>query len=214
MISPGESRFLPLTPILLAGMLLAGCATIPSTPQCPANPQNLPDCPPLTAVVDTEIERIYELRTWIPPKELEEDPIAFGMNADIPIQGARGKILGPDDEGAIKSLAVKLWMLENAEHTIDFTYYIFTPDIIGYAMTGAMCDAVKRGVDVRVMIDSLGSMKASRTTLAALKTCERQAGFIRNEAGELTTRKARIQVMVFNAISKISTSPNRRSHDK
>jgi phosphatidylserine/phosphatidylglycerophosphate/cardiolipin synthase-like enzyme len=214
MISPGESKFLPLTPVLLAGMLLAGCATIPSTPQCPANTQNLPDCPPLNAVVDTEIERIYELRTWIPPKELEEDPIAFGMNADIPIQGAQGKILGPDDEGAIDSLAVKLWMLENAEHTIDFAYYIFTPDIIGYAMTGAMCDAVKRGVDVRVMIDSLGSMKASRTMLAALKTCERHAGFIRNEAGELTTRKARVQVMIFNAISKISTSPNRRSHDK
>jgi len=136
------------------------------------------------------------------------------MNADIPIQGARGKILGPGDEGAINSLAVKLWMLENAEHTIDFVYYIFTPDIVGYAMVGAMCDAVKRGVDVRIMIDSLGSMKAGRTMLAALKTCENQAGFIRTESGEVSIRKARVQVMIFNAISKISTSPNRRSHDK
>jgi phosphatidylserine/phosphatidylglycerophosphate/cardiolipin synthase-like enzyme len=105
-------------------------------------------------------------------------------------------------------------MIENAEHTIDFGYYIFTPDLVGYAMVGAMCDAVKRGVDTRVMVDSLGSLKASRTMLAALKTCEKQASFIRNQAGELTTRKARVQVMIFNAISKISTSPNRRSHDK
>jgi phosphatidylserine/phosphatidylglycerophosphate/cardiolipin synthase-like enzyme len=81
-------------------------------------------------------------------------------------------------------------------------------------MVGAMCEAVKRGVDVRVMVDSLGSLKASKTTLAALKTCENHANFMRNEAGELTTRKARVQVMIFNAISKISTSPNRRSHDK
>ncbi|MDH3902892.1 MAG: phospholipase D-like domain-containing protein, partial [Xanthomonadales bacterium] len=156
----------------------------------------------------------YEYRTWKPPKEVGEDPVAYGVNADIPVQGARGKILGPDDEGAIDSLAAKLWMIENARHTIDFGYYIFKPDLVGYALMGAMCEAVKRGVDIRVMVDSAGSMKASRSTLAALKTCENQAGFMFNEAGQQTTRKARVQVMVFNAISKISTSPNRRSHDK
>jgi len=143
--------------ILLLSLLQAGCATTPTTPSCPPGTQNLPDCPPLSAVQDTEIDRVYKYRTWVPPKELEEDPIAFGMNADIPIQGAQGKVLGPDDEGAIDSLAVKLWMIENAQHTIDFGYYIYTPDIVGYAMFGAMCDAVKRGVDVRVMVDGLGS---------------------------------------------------------
>ena len=208
------SKFSPVVTVLIVGLLQAGCATIPPETSCPADRQNLPDCPPLAAVVDEDIEHIYEYRRWKSPKELGKDPIAYGMNADIPVQGARGKILGPDDEGAIDSLAVKLWMIENAEHTIDFGYYIFTSDIIGYAMAGAMCDAVKRGVDVRVMVDSLGSMKASKTMLAALKTCENHAKFMRNEAGELTTRKARVQVMIFNAISKISTSPNRRSHDK
>ena len=204
-----------LLPVALFIVLLQiGCASVPKETVCPANTQNLPDCPPLSAVQDAEIDRIYESRTWLSPKQLDEDPIAFGMNVDIPIQGARGKILGPSDEGAIDSLAAKLWMLENARHTIDFAYYIFAPDIVGYAMFGAICDAVKRGVDVRVMVDSLGSLKVSRTTLAALKTCEDQAGFMRTESGELSTRRARVQVMVFNAISKISTSPNRRSHDK
>lgn len=214
MISQLRTRYVPLISILIIGLFQVGCATIPAEPVCPPNTQSLPDCPPLSAIVDEEIEHIYKYRTWVSPKELGEDPIAYGMNADIPVQGARGKILGPDDAGAINSLAAKLWMLQNAVHTIDFAYYIFTPDIIGYAMIGAMCDAVKRGVDVRVMIDSLGSMKASRTLLAALKSCENQAGFISNEAGEITTRKARVQVMIFNSISKISTSPNRRSHDK
>ena len=194
-------QYLSLLALFLV-LLQAGCATVANEPLCPAGTQSLPDCPPLEAVVDKDIEHIYSYRTWKSPKELGEDPIAFGMNADIPIQGARGKILGPDNEGAIDSLAVKLWMIENAGHTIDFGYYIFTPDIVGYAMIGAMCDAVKRGVDVRVMVDSLGSMKASRTTFAALKTCENQAGFMRNEAGQLTTRKARVQVMIFNAVTK------------
>jgi len=202
-----------LIAVFFLNILLIGCATAPQAPVCPAGTQSLPDCPPLSAVVDQDIERIYEYRTWKPPKELGEDPIAYGMNAEIPVQGARGKILGPDDEGAIDSLAVKLWMIENAEHTIDFGYYIFAPDIVGYAMLGAMCQAVKRGVDVRVMLDGLGS-KASRASLAALKTCENEAGFIRTESGEISTRKARVQVMLFNVLSKISTSPNRRSHDK
>ena len=203
-----------VTAILFSILLQAGCATAPTVPACPANTQNLPDCPPLGAVEDPKVEHFYAYRTWKSPTELEQDPIAFAANADIPIQGAQGKILGPDDKGAMDSLAAKLWMIEDAEHTIDFGYYIFTPDIVGYAMIGAMCDAVKRGVDVRAMVDSAGSMKTTRTTLAALKSCEDQAGFIRNEAGKLTTRKARIQVMIFNALSKISTSPNRRSHDK
>ena len=202
------------TVILFSILLQAGCATAPTMPACPANTQNLPDCPPLGAVEDPKVEHFYAYRTWKSPTELEQDPIAFAVNADIPIQGAQGKILGPDDKGAMDSLAAKLWMIENAEHTIDFGYYIFTPDMVGYAMIGAMCDAVKRGVDVRAMVDSAGSMKTTRTTLAALKSCEDQAGFIRNEAGKLTTRKARVQVMIFNALSKISTSPNRRSHDK
>ena len=209
-----RAPFSAMVAVLFSILLQAGCATTPSTPVCPPNTQYLADCPPLEAVEDPTVEKFYEYRTWKSPKELEHDPVDYGVNADIPIQGARGKIVGPTDKGAMDSLAVKLWMIENAEHTIDFGYYIFTPDLVGYAMIGAMCEAVKRGVDIRVMVDSAGSMKASRTTLAALKTCENEAGFIPNEAGEQTIRKARVQVMIFNALSKLSTSPNRRSHDK
>ena len=81
---------------LLVSLLLAGCATVPSAPVCPPNTQQLADCPPLSAVVDEEIEHIYAYRTWKPPKEVGKDPVAYGVNADIPIQGAGGKILGPD----------------------------------------------------------------------------------------------------------------------
>ena len=52
---------------------------------------------------------------------------------------------------ALKSLAAKLWMIENAEYTVDVMYYIFKRDTVGYAVLGALCNAVKRGVDVRIM---------------------------------------------------------------
>lgn len=202
-----------VTSILALAVLLASCATSPKQGVCPAGTQNLPDCPPLAAVDDPEINEIYERRTWLSADALNVDLIELGKEAEIPVQNARTKFLGPSAHGAIDSLAVKLWMIENAEHTIDFTYYIFKTDMVGYAMVGAMCNAVKRGVDVRVTVDSLGSFSGSNSTLKALETCADEAGFMRNSAGQLTTRKARIQVVIFNAVSKIG-NPNRRSHDK
>jgi len=194
-------------------LLLASCATTLQK-TCPTGTQNLPDCPPLSAIDDPEINELYESRTWLPAKEIKEDLIELGKQADIPVQHARTKFLGPTDSAAIDSLAVKLWMVENAQHTIDFTYYIFKTDLIGYAMLGAMCNAVQRGVDIRVTIDSLGSISGgSHSALRALETCADDAGFMRNSAGQLTTRKARVQVVIFNALSKPS-NPNRRSHDK
>ena len=90
---------------------------------------------------------------------------------------ARTKFLGPNDQAAISSLAVKLWMIENAEHTIDFTYYIFKTDLVGNAMLGALCNAVRRGVDIRVTVDSLGSISGgSHSALRALETCADDAG--------------------------------------
>jgi len=194
--------------------LLASCASTQRQEACPAGTQNLPDCPPLSAIDDPFVNELYESRSWVSSGDIEEDLIELGKQADIPIQHARTKFLGPTNHAAIDSLAVKLWMIENAEHTIDFTYYIFKTDLIGYAMIGAMCDAVKRGVDIRVTIDSLGSISGgSHAPLRALETCADRAGFMRNNAGQLTTRKARVQVVIFNAVSKPG-NPNRRSHDK
>jgi phosphatidylserine/phosphatidylglycerophosphate/cardiolipin synthase-like enzyme len=181
---------------------------------CPQGRQDLPDCPPLSAIDDPEINELYENRTWRPAGEIERDLIELGKQAEIPVQHARTKFLGPSPHAAIDSLAVKLWMIENAEHTIDFTYYIFKTDLVGYAMLGAMCNAVRRGVDIRVTVDSLGSISGgAHPALRALISCARDAGFMRNEQGQLTTRKARVQVVIFNAVSKFN-NPNRRSHDK
>lgn len=211
-------RFLMRTVTYLPGVLLAltlvACSTTPKQEVCPAGTQALPGCPPIGAVDDAEINRIYERRTWYSPGEIEQDLVELGKQAEIPVQTARTRYLGPSKHDAIDSLAAKLWMIENAEHTIDFTYYIFKTDLIGYAMLGAMCNAVQRGVDIRVTVDSVGSISGfSHPALRALETCADDADFMRNADGQLTHRKARVQIVVFNAVTKFS-NPNRRSHDK
>lgn len=199
-----------LQPLILA-VLLNACTSVPEQ-QCPAGTQNLPDCPPPGAIDDAKTNRVYETRTWAPFSELEIDPIKLGAEAQVPINSARAKIIGPTYEDALTSLAAKIWLIENAQHTVDVMYYIFATDPVGYAMLGALCNAVKRGVDVRIMVDALGSMRPLHSELRALETCTENAGFIRNEDGQVTTKKARAQVVIFNAITKFQF--NRRSHDK
>ena len=194
--------------------ILAACAAAPQPVPCPAGTQDLTGCPPIGAVDDPFINEVYASRTWKPAEELEVDLIQRGKEFQVPVQSARTKFLGPDDHAAIDSLAAKLWMIENAEHTVDFTYYIFKTDLVGYAMIGALCNAVRRGVDVRVTIDSAGSISGGKHhALRALESCADEAGFMRSRDGRITTRKARVQVVIFNAVSKLS-NPNRRSHDK
>jgi phosphatidylserine/phosphatidylglycerophosphate/cardiolipin synthase-like enzyme len=197
--------------LLALASLLNACASVPQQ-QCPEGTQNLPDCPPAEAVNDEKINALYELRTWMPPSKLTIDPIRLGEEAEIPVNSASAKIIGPEHSEALDSLAVKIWLIENARHTVDVTYYIFKPDLVGYAVLGALCNAVKRGVDVRIMVDSIGSMRPGHSDLRAVETCAEDAGFMRNTHGQVTTKRARVQVVIFNAISKLQF--NRRSHDK
>lgn len=200
--------------ILMIGVFavfLSSCA-VQETYECPPGAQNLPGCPPAGAINDEAINKLYESRTWIPAKKLTIDPIKLSEDANVPINRARAKVIGPTYDDALESLATKLWLIEHAEHTIDIMYYIFAHDRVGYAMLGALCNAVHRGVDVRIMVDSLGSLHPTHDELRALETCADEAGFMRNEQGQITTKKARVQAVIFNAISNMQI--NRRSHDK
>jgi phosphatidylserine/phosphatidylglycerophosphate/cardiolipin synthase-like enzyme len=197
--------------LFLPVIILAGCAIFQQE-HCLDGGSNLPECPPIDAIEDDAITDIYDRRTWVPPSKLKIDPIVLGEAAQIPINSARVKVIGPSHEDAIASLAAKIWLIENAQHTIDMTYYIFKTDLVGQAVLGALCNAVKRGVDVRIMVDSIGSLSPGHSDLRAVETCTEEAGYMRNSSGQLTTQKARAQVVIFNAITKLQF--NRRSHDK
>ena len=160
------------------------------------------------------IRQLREARTWVPHGQLTEDPIEIGKNAKIPIQHEQVKVLGPTREDALRSLALKVWLIEQAQHTVDMVYFIFTQDLAGQAISGALCNAVQRGVDVRIMVDSIGSLSLYHTEMMALETCADNAGFMRTIDGQLTPYKARVQVVLFNSPVRTISWANRRSHDK
>ncbi|HMN45875.1 MAG TPA: phospholipase D-like domain-containing protein [Povalibacter sp.] len=158
--------------------------------------------------------RIYDERTWYPPEQVPFDPGAVGESIQVPISDTHAKIIGPAFEDSVNSLALKLWLVAHARYSVDAVYYIFKRDTAGYAFLGALCDAVKRGVDVRLMIDSAGSIHPTHSELDALQTCADEAGFLLDEEGQPTAHKARIQVVIVNPVSNIFGRVNRRSHDK
>ena len=193
--------------------IVTGCASLSQAPSCPAG-QVGSACIPADAIEDETVSRSFKFRTWIKPDDMQIDPIRLGMDAEIPIQDAGVKILGPSQQDSVRSIAAKIWMIDNAEHTVDAAYYIFKRDLIGQAMVGALCNAVKRGVDVRLMVDSVGSLHPTHNYLKSLVNCSDSAGFMQNGDGQVTTTRARAQVVIFNALSKVFVNVNRRSHDK
>ncbi|WP_455219720.1 phospholipase D-like domain-containing protein [Kaarinaea lacus] len=197
--------------IAILVLFLNACTSIQEQ-QCLPDTLNIPECSPSDAVEDKTINEIHSLRTWVAPSKLTVDPIQLGKEAQIPINSAQAKIVGTSADDAMYSLAAKIWLIENAQHTVDVTYYIFKPDLVGYAILGALCNAVKRGVDVRILVDSIGSFNVGHSALRAVETCAENAGFMRNADGQITTKKARVQVVIFNALTKLQF--NRRSHDK
>ncbi len=200
-----------LYPVVLSiALAFSACGVSPKP--CQGNEQNLPDCPPKHAVNDEKINAIYKNRTWLAEEDQHIDPVELGRLIQTPANSASVKIVGASFGEALDSLAIKISMIENAQHTVDASYYIFTRDRVGYALLGAMCNAVKRGVDIRIMVDSIGSFHPSHSELKALETCTEDAGFMRNEEGKITTKKARVQVVIFNSLTKLQF--NRRSHDK
>ena len=205
-------KILLLIPLI---WLLSACASTSSIQPSPLEAtKQLVDDTRANAGNDEFISQLYEARTWVPHKSLSADPVEIGKHARIPVQHEGVKLLGPSEDDALRSLALKIWMIEDAEHTIDVVYYIFKTDLVGQAMLGALCNAVQRGVDVRIMVDSIGSISLFHTDLMALETCAENAGYIRNDRGQATHHKARVQVVIFNALTSTASWINRRSHDK
>jgi putative cardiolipin synthase len=102
----------------------------------------------------------------------------------------------------------KLMMIRQAKYTVDATYYIFTLDEAGLALVNEMKAAVRRGVNVRILVDSLGSISASlkgnphfRTLLEDAKY---NAGFVLNpETGAKTNIRAKVEILTFNPVSNL-----------
>ena len=195
-------------------LLLSACASTRTPPAAPLEALEKHSSAGLINDERASMRLLYEARTWVPNQQLEHDTVALAKQSESPIKAARTKIIGPSYQDSLRSLAAKLWMIEHAEHTLDLTYYIYKYDPSGYAILGALCNAVKRGVDVRIMVDSLGSMHLSHAPIRALQTCAEDAGFMVDGLGNKTDCRARVQFVIINALTSWSSWSNRRSHDK
>lgn len=205
----------------MSSLLLAYSSCAVAAPEthesCQDTSVSAENCPPANAIDDAFINDLAKYRTWVPAKELSDrdlDPVQFSTEAEIRISPATGKLITSSPEDSRSSIVAKLWMIENALHTVDLTYYIFRKDLAGQAVLAALCDAVKRGVDVRFMMDATGSVATASHDIDWLLACAREAGWMINAEGELTTQRARVQILTFNSLTNLSASPNRRSHDK
>lgn len=160
------------------------------------------------------IALLYQARRWDTPDNLTKNPVELASQLTSPINQVQINVIGTAPDDALRSLATKLWMIDSAEHTLDLTYYIFKYDLAGNALLGALCHAVARGVDIRIMVDSLGSMHLTHTPMLALQTCAEQAGNIRDRSGKALPQKARVQFVIINSLMSRRSWSNRRSHDK
>ena len=181
---------------------------------CQGNERNTQITVSSSSVEDETINQLYEQRSWFKSDDLSFDSIQFGNEADIPIEDVQAKIIGASYDDSVASLAAKIWLIDHAEHSVDAGYYIFRNDLVGSAFLGALCQAVQRGVDVRMLVDSFGSVHPIHPALKAFEKCGENAGYIKNSQGQETTKRARSQTVIFNAISKVFVNHNRRAHDK
>ncbi len=160
--------------IFVLSLVLGGCASNAHSP---------------SSSDDEWTSQLMEQRRWRDAEDLEKDYLKLSSENRLPVQPALVKVIGSQQADAIKSLAAKIYLIENAKHTVDLTYYIFSDDLAGKATLGALCEAVQRGVDIRIMVDSLGSYSLNNGNLKGLMQCKKTRAIFVIEKDRLQLRK-------------------------
>ena len=107
--------------------------------------------------------------------------------------------------GGLELFAALGEAIEKARHHIHMEYYIWRPDEIGTRLRDALVAAAKRGVEVRILIDSFGSSKASDRFWQPLQD---QGGHI-ERFNELNLRRWRPRLANFRTHRKIAVIDGR-----
>ena len=58
-------------------------------------------------------------------------------------------------EEGLEALLLRGWMIEQAQHTLDVQYFIFSADNVGLLSTAELVEAANRGVKVRLIVDDV-----------------------------------------------------------
>lgn len=125
---------------------------------------------------------------------------------------------------ADEALMAKLLAIRSAKQTLDISYYIFSRDKAGYLILNEVKEALKRGVNVRLMVDSVGSLHVTHTELLALVQMSKKEGMGQiqvvtiNPWTTLSRTMGRLGYMLTGrwmpSMSDSRLTVNNRSHDK
>tara|TARA_B110001454_G_scaffold219203_1_gene252130 strand:+ start:43769 stop:45577 length:1809 start_codon:yes stop_codon:yes gene_type:complete len=107
--------------------------------------------------------------------------------------------------GPQEALLAKIMMIRQAKYTVDLTYYIYKNDESGYVILNELKEAIRRGVSVRFMFDSMGSFNPAGLTHPEFKAlvdfAEKNAGFMKDKYGNITDQKARVEIVSFRSLN-------------
>lgn len=138
-------------------------------------------------------------KTWFDFKDHAKN----NFSKDIDLKPALVKQVESPQEG----LLAKLMIIRQAKFTIDLTYYIFKNDETGYVILNELKEALRRGVSVRVMVDSVGSINPLNPAHSELKSlldfAKDNAGFVKDKYGNVTNQKAKIELVAFRSVNPI-----------
>lgn len=195
-----------------------------------------PEAAPKIRGLDICLNKLLQKRNTLRDKYLKitESIRDFEIHPDIPIKGKTKLVLD-----AREGYLAKIMMIRNAKKTLDLSYYIFKSDDTGKAILHELRMAIKRGVKVRILVDSSGSISKAPfyddiKSLVALsgRPILDQDG---NPTGELAKAEAVLFNPIFNVrahvanwfrkvhnlfvsegekLPAITFNINRRSHDK
>ena len=175
--------------------LVASFTKAPPPAGVALDPQIIP--PPLD---DLSLTRIINSRKGLREKYIKvtESIRDFQLSKDVPINGKTKLLLDPR-EGYL----AKIMMIRNAKKTIDLSYFIFKEDDTGKAILHELRLAIKRGVKVRILVDSMGSIK-NAPFYDEIKSIVALSGrAILDENGKETGEYAHAEAMLFNPIFNV-----------
>jgi putative cardiolipin synthase len=122
----------------------------------------------------------------------------FELHADIPTNGKTKLLLDPRE-----GFLAKIMMIRNAKKTLDLSYYIFRNEDTGKSLLHEVRLAIKRGVKVRILVDSSGSISKAPfyDDIKALVALSGRP--ILDAEGAPTGEKAFAEAVLFNPVFNI-----------
>lgn len=122
----------------------------------------------------------------------------FDIAGDLPVKGQAKLLLDPK-EGYL----AKILLIRNAKKTLDLSYYIFKNDDTGKTILHEIRHAINRGVKVRILVDSSGSISKAPfyDDIKALVALSGRP--ILDEAGNLTGEFTKAEAVLFNPVFNI-----------